>query len=251
MKLIVFLLLLLFATACANPCITNADIGTCDPSDLGCLCKDQNFIASTTQCIISSCDAADIQTAEAVARQFCETVVCLFPFFLTEDVIERKKKPLADASSCDLQGVTLSGTPSVTPTATPSASGSSSKAAASASVSGSGSSAKPSSTAPTSAGASGSTSSASYVSVLSLSFFSLRSSIICDSLWAVLIMKLMCIFWLFRPTASTNAAVSHGSNALLGLAAVGLAAFVLWVVNPTAICSGHTVSKRKKGHFQA
>ncbi|KAJ3490626.1 hypothetical protein NLI96_g1299 [Meripilus lineatus] len=109
---------------CANPCIANADIGTCDPSDLGCLCKNEQFIASTTQCIISSCNPEDTIKAEDVAKSFCESV-----------------------------GVTLSGTPTLSPSATPTGSAGSS-GSGSASVSRSGSSAATSATAPTSAGAS-------------------------------------------------------------------------------------------------
>ncbi|CAL1709734.1 unnamed protein product [Somion occarium] len=59
---------------CANPCIANAETGSCTADDLGCLCNSSAFISSTTSCIISSCNADDAERAEAVARQFCATV---------------------------------------------------------------------------------------------------------------------------------------------------------------------------------
>ncbi|KAK7683577.1 hypothetical protein QCA50_013415 [Cerrena zonata] len=59
---------------CANPCIMNAQTGSCQSDDLNCLCNSSDFISSTTSCIISSCSADDAQKAEAVARQFCATV---------------------------------------------------------------------------------------------------------------------------------------------------------------------------------
>ncbi|TCD63419.1 hypothetical protein EIP91_005418 [Steccherinum ochraceum] len=59
---------------CATPCIQNAQTGNCFSDDLNCLCKSQDFISSTTSCIIASCSASDAVKAEAVAQGFCETV---------------------------------------------------------------------------------------------------------------------------------------------------------------------------------
>ncbi|KAI0074342.1 hypothetical protein K474DRAFT_1665531 [Panus rudis PR-1116 ss-1] len=136
---------------CANPCIANADIGSCSADDLGCLCKNPDFISSTTSCILSSCSADDATKAEATARSFCETV-----------------------------GVTLTSTPAATSTSASQSSASSGSSSA------------------TSAAPSGSATSPSSASSASPS-----------------------------ATGSPNGAMTHGVNALAGLAAVGLAALAL------------------------
>ncbi|KAI0048646.1 hypothetical protein FA95DRAFT_1557721 [Auriscalpium vulgare] len=59
---------------CAIPCLTSADFGSCDQTDLTCLCNSSAFITSTTQCIQSACTGTDLSNAEAAARSECEAV---------------------------------------------------------------------------------------------------------------------------------------------------------------------------------
>ncbi|KAI0332236.1 hypothetical protein GY45DRAFT_1335719 [Cubamyces sp. BRFM 1775] len=59
---------------CANPCLLNADFGSCDPVDDNCLCHSQSFVSSVTNCVVTSCSGADLQQAEAAAQQACASV---------------------------------------------------------------------------------------------------------------------------------------------------------------------------------
>ncbi|KAI6115318.1 hypothetical protein EDD16DRAFT_1594859 [Pisolithus croceorrhizus] len=60
--------------SCANPCITNANLGGCSATDDTCLCESQTFINSTTTCIESSCTGNDLQEAEQYAQSLCLAV---------------------------------------------------------------------------------------------------------------------------------------------------------------------------------
>ncbi|KAI6112382.1 hypothetical protein EDD17DRAFT_1595822 [Pisolithus thermaeus] len=60
--------------SCANPCITNANLGGCSATDDTCLCENQTFINSTTTCIESSCTGNDLQEAEQYAQSLCLAV---------------------------------------------------------------------------------------------------------------------------------------------------------------------------------
>ncbi|KIO16739.1 hypothetical protein M407DRAFT_85663, partial [Tulasnella calospora MUT 4182] len=60
---------------CGIPCLTNADAGTCSPTDNTCLCKSDAYLRSTTSCIQSSCSAADLATAAGLAQQLCKAAV--------------------------------------------------------------------------------------------------------------------------------------------------------------------------------
>ncbi|KAI0672256.1 hypothetical protein C8Q78DRAFT_1026087 [Trametes maxima] len=59
---------------CATPCLASADFGNCDPLDDGCLCKNANFISSTTKCIQGACQGNELQTALTAAQQACLSV---------------------------------------------------------------------------------------------------------------------------------------------------------------------------------
>ncbi|KAF5366599.1 hypothetical protein D9758_008974 [Tetrapyrgos nigripes] len=59
---------------CAFTCISTADTGNCVRSDNDCLCRNQAFIDSTTQCIESSCSGNDLQAALSGAQQLCALV---------------------------------------------------------------------------------------------------------------------------------------------------------------------------------
>ncbi|KAF9001187.1 hypothetical protein BDQ17DRAFT_1426752 [Cyathus striatus] len=59
---------------CGQPCILNADLGSCSATDTLCLCQSSAFVSSTTQCIVSSCSGQDLQDAEAAARALCAQV---------------------------------------------------------------------------------------------------------------------------------------------------------------------------------
>lgn len=73
---------------CSIPCLTNADTGSCTPTENPCLCANDLYLRSTTDCIQSSCSAADLQTAAVVARQICSAAVRLFVFVVrSKDVM--------------------------------------------------------------------------------------------------------------------------------------------------------------------
>ncbi|KAI0657538.1 hypothetical protein C8Q70DRAFT_271135 [Cubamyces menziesii] len=59
---------------CANPCLLNADFGSCDPVDDNCLCHSQSFVSSVTNCVVTSCSGADLTQAETAAQQACAAV---------------------------------------------------------------------------------------------------------------------------------------------------------------------------------
>ncbi|KIO16740.1 hypothetical protein M407DRAFT_183030 [Tulasnella calospora MUT 4182] len=58
--------------ACGIPCLTNADVGTCAPTNNTCLCKSEVYLRVTTTCIKSSCSAADYATAADLGQQLCK-----------------------------------------------------------------------------------------------------------------------------------------------------------------------------------
>jgi len=60
--------------SCAESCIANADIGSCDPSDDTCLCNTPSFVSSTAACISSSCTGNDLTQADEAAEQLCLAV---------------------------------------------------------------------------------------------------------------------------------------------------------------------------------
>jgi len=57
---------------CAQACLAKADLGKCLSQQITCLCTEQSFIVSTTQCFEQNCDSSDLQTAEKVAQESCE-----------------------------------------------------------------------------------------------------------------------------------------------------------------------------------
>jgi len=56
---------------CAQPCLAKADLGTCAPGEITCLCNESSFIIATTQCINSSCSGSDLQKALQLAKDTC------------------------------------------------------------------------------------------------------------------------------------------------------------------------------------
>ncbi|KAN0139193.1 hypothetical protein V8E53_002694 [Lactarius tabidus] len=56
---------------CAQPCIANADLGSCLAGEIACLCKESSFIVATTQCITANCTGSDLQTALQIAQESC------------------------------------------------------------------------------------------------------------------------------------------------------------------------------------
>jgi CFEM-containing surface protein len=60
---------------CALTCISNANLGDCAQTDNACLCKNQQFIASTTTCIESTCTGSDLQEAIEFVQAICAAAV--------------------------------------------------------------------------------------------------------------------------------------------------------------------------------
>ncbi|KAG9043484.1 hypothetical protein FS837_009494 [Tulasnella sp. UAMH 9824] len=57
---------------CSIPCLTNAQTGSCSPTDNTCLCKSDDYLRSTTACIQNACSAADLATAATMAQTLCK-----------------------------------------------------------------------------------------------------------------------------------------------------------------------------------
>ena len=59
---------------CAQPCLIAAMEGNDCAGDLVCLCNSEAFVSGTTECIATSCEGADLETANSVARESCASV---------------------------------------------------------------------------------------------------------------------------------------------------------------------------------
>ncbi|KAH8112804.1 hypothetical protein DFH11DRAFT_384023 [Phellopilus nigrolimitatus] len=59
---------------CALTCIATANTGTCSSTDNKCLCANQAFVSSTTNCIESTCTGSDLQSAIQFAQADCAAV---------------------------------------------------------------------------------------------------------------------------------------------------------------------------------
>ncbi|KAJ7122805.1 hypothetical protein C8R44DRAFT_155046 [Mycena epipterygia] len=58
--------------SCANTCISApTNLGGCQPTDEGCLCKSLPFIQTTLACIMNACQGADQQSAISGAEGLC------------------------------------------------------------------------------------------------------------------------------------------------------------------------------------
>ncbi|KIO22158.1 hypothetical protein M407DRAFT_216884 [Tulasnella calospora MUT 4182] len=57
--------------SCSLPCLTNADTSICSPTDNACLCTNNSYLRSTTDCIQSSCSPEDLDAAAVIARKIC------------------------------------------------------------------------------------------------------------------------------------------------------------------------------------
>ena len=63
-------------------CLLAANTGTCDATDVVCLCHSDAFIQSTTQCFYGACTGDQLEQALAAGREGCAAVVRL-PFALS------------------------------------------------------------------------------------------------------------------------------------------------------------------------
>ncbi|KAH9034769.1 hypothetical protein EDB85DRAFT_1946680 [Lactarius pseudohatsudake] len=62
---------------CALDCLAVADLGSCLVGEVECLCKNNAFIVSTTQCFEAKCTASELATSENIAQQSCAAAVCV------------------------------------------------------------------------------------------------------------------------------------------------------------------------------
>ncbi|KAL1742669.1 hypothetical protein HDZ31DRAFT_75371 [Schizophyllum fasciatum] len=56
---------------CLLTCIATANTSGCDSSDTACLCGNDTFVSSVTQCVQSSCSADDVQASLEGAQAVC------------------------------------------------------------------------------------------------------------------------------------------------------------------------------------
>ncbi|ETW77657.1 hypothetical protein HETIRDRAFT_151984 [Heterobasidion irregulare TC 32-1] len=90
---------------CALPCLTSANFGSCNTSDIGCLCSSSAFIDSVAQCIQSGCSGTDVQKALSAAQTECANNGVTLP----SNVIA------ATSSVPSASGVSTSSAPSASP----------------------------------------------------------------------------------------------------------------------------------------
>ncbi|KIM82729.1 hypothetical protein PILCRDRAFT_820030 [Piloderma croceum F 1598] len=60
--------------SCALSCMETANYGSCSQQDNACLCRNAQFVSSTTACIQSACDASDLAAAEQYSQALCDAV---------------------------------------------------------------------------------------------------------------------------------------------------------------------------------
>ncbi|KAG8896844.1 hypothetical protein FRC01_011601, partial [Tulasnella sp. 417] len=60
--------------SCSLPCFTNAENGDCSAADNACLCTNNAFLRSTTDCNEASCSPEDLEATAVVARALCSSV---------------------------------------------------------------------------------------------------------------------------------------------------------------------------------
>ncbi|KAF8351895.1 hypothetical protein F5887DRAFT_932887 [Amanita rubescens] len=60
--------------SCAAVCISGASLGGCAATDTSCLCKNQAFVTSVTDCIYAKCTGSDLTTAINIAKEMCQAV---------------------------------------------------------------------------------------------------------------------------------------------------------------------------------
>ncbi|KAG9026268.1 hypothetical protein FS837_004671 [Tulasnella sp. UAMH 9824] len=58
--------------ACAQTCLTSADISPCNSTDVPCICLNENWIMQVGTCVQGSCSAQDAQAAEAAGVAECK-----------------------------------------------------------------------------------------------------------------------------------------------------------------------------------
>ncbi|KAF8216273.1 hypothetical protein K438DRAFT_1953235 [Mycena galopus ATCC 62051] len=60
--------------ACEQSCLANPDLGSCDASNLTCLCNSSAFVQGTFQCIQAACKGTDLEQAIQLAAETCQSV---------------------------------------------------------------------------------------------------------------------------------------------------------------------------------
>ncbi|KAG8909847.1 hypothetical protein FRC01_006692 [Tulasnella sp. 417] len=57
--------------ACSVLCFTDPNIGTCPSTDVACLCTNNDYLRTTTDCVQKQCTLEDVAAAANAARQLC------------------------------------------------------------------------------------------------------------------------------------------------------------------------------------
>ncbi|KAG8923403.1 hypothetical protein FRC00_006303, partial [Tulasnella sp. 408] len=57
---------------CSVLCFTDPDIGTCSSADVACICTNDNYLRTTTDCVVKQCPAEDVAAAASAAQQLCK-----------------------------------------------------------------------------------------------------------------------------------------------------------------------------------
>ncbi|KAG9091217.1 hypothetical protein FRC06_000669 [Ceratobasidium sp. 370] len=79
LSFVVLTLFMLFASlvraqdfpTCAQPCLGQADPGSCSLTDNTCLCQNASYCNATNNCFHNSCGLSDWQSAYNLAVQMC------------------------------------------------------------------------------------------------------------------------------------------------------------------------------------
>ena len=61
--------------ACSYPCFVNPNLGGCAATNYVCLCNNQEYLSSTSTCILQHCSGADLTTTYRISQATCLAVV--------------------------------------------------------------------------------------------------------------------------------------------------------------------------------
>ncbi|KAG9226958.1 hypothetical protein CCMSSC00406_0003369 [Pleurotus cornucopiae] len=101
--------------SCALTCLSSTSGSSCSQSDIPCLCRDNAFISSTAQCILTACPADQVAAATQAAQGLCGaagvsvSIPSVAPSSSGSSSVSGSVTPTAPTAS-----VSVTGTPSTT-----------------------------------------------------------------------------------------------------------------------------------------
>jgi len=94
---------------CADPCVNEATTGTsiagCAPLDIGCVCKNKDFLNNVACCLAAKCSKAEQATAVKYAQQICSSKGVTVP----DSVVCNKAEESSASAAASASGSTTLG----------------------------------------------------------------------------------------------------------------------------------------------